>query len=48
MEAIFARSIDLTYVDPGPALNAYAKSQGDEIRPIAGAAKRAVQHWSFS
>ena len=38
MEAIFARSIDLTYVGPGPALNAYAKSQGEEIRIIAGAA----------
>jgi NitT/TauT family transport system substrate-binding protein len=38
MEAIFARSIDLTYVGPGPALNAYNKSNGDEIRLIAGAA----------
>jgi NitT/TauT family transport system substrate-binding protein len=38
MEAIFARSIELTYVGPGPALNAYAKSQGDEIRIVAGAA----------
>jgi NitT/TauT family transport system substrate-binding protein len=38
MEAIFARSIDLTYVGPGPALNAYTKSNGQEIRLIAGAA----------
>src|SRR5438552_11928697 len=38
MEAIFARSIELTYVGPGPALNAYAKSQGEEIRIVAGAA----------
>jgi NitT/TauT family transport system substrate-binding protein len=38
MEAIFAKSIELTYVGPGPALNAYAKSQGEEIRMIAGAA----------
>src|SRR5215469_2886934 len=38
MEAIFARSLDLTYVGPGPALNAYAKAQGQEIRIIAGAA----------
>ena len=37
-EAIFANSIDLTYVGPSPALNAYAKSRGDEIRIIAGAA----------
>src|SRR6184192_3974376 len=38
MEAIFASSIDLTYVGPGPALNAYTKSNGEEIRLIAGAA----------
>ena len=38
MEAIFAKSIELTYVGPSPALNAYAKSQGEEIRIIAGAA----------
>src|SRR5213595_3533604 len=38
MEAIFAKTIELTYVGPGPALNAYAKSQGEEIRIIAGAA----------
>jgi NitT/TauT family transport system substrate-binding protein len=38
MEAIFANSIDLTYVGPGPAINAYAKSRGAEIRIIAGAA----------
>ena len=38
MEAIFADSIDLTYVGPSPALNAYVKSRGDEVRIIAGAA----------
>src|SRR5437867_4174228 len=38
MEAIFAKSIDLTYVGPGPALNAYTKANGEEIRLIAGAA----------
>src|SRR5216684_3818920 len=38
MEAIFASSIDLTYVGPGPALNAYTKSNGQEIRLITGAA----------
>src|SRR5437016_2039084 len=38
MEAIFAKSIDLTYVGPGPALNAYTKSNGEEVRLIAGAA----------
>ena len=35
MEAIFARSLDLTYVGPNPALNAHFKSKGDEIRIIA-------------
>jgi len=39
MEAIFADSIDMTYVGPSPALNAYSKSAGDEIRIIAGAAR---------
>jgi len=38
MEAIFAKSIELTYVGPGPALNAYTKSNGDEIRLVGGAA----------
>ena len=38
MEAIFAGSLDVTYVGPGPALNAYFKSNGEEIRVISGAA----------
>ena len=38
MEAIFAGSLDVTYVGPGPALNAHFKSNGQEIRVIAGAA----------
>lgn len=38
IEAILAGSIDLTYVGPNPALNVYAKSNGEEIRIIAGAA----------
>jgi NitT/TauT family transport system substrate-binding protein len=37
MEAIFANSLDLTYVGPNPAINAYARSRGEEIRIIAGA-----------
>lgn len=39
MEAIFAGSIDLTFVGPNPALNAYIKSKGEEIRIVAGAAR---------
>lgn len=38
MEAIFARSVDLTYVGPSPAINAYAKANGGEVRIVAGAA----------
>ena len=38
MEAILAKSIDLTFVGPNPAINAYAKSRGEEVRIIAGAA----------
>jgi NitT/TauT family transport system substrate-binding protein len=38
MEAMLAGSIDLTYVGPNPALNAYIRSEGDEIRILAGAA----------
>jgi NitT/TauT family transport system substrate-binding protein len=37
VEAIFANSLDLTYVGPSPAINAYAKARGDEIRIVSGA-----------
>jgi NitT/TauT family transport system substrate-binding protein len=36
-EAIFADALDLTYVGPNPALNAYVRSRGEEIRVVAGA-----------
>jgi NitT/TauT family transport system substrate-binding protein len=38
MEAVFAGSIDLAYVGPSPALNAYVRSKGEEVRVVAGAA----------
>jgi sulfonate transport system substrate-binding protein len=38
MEAIFAGSLDVTYVGPSPALNAHFKANGDEVRIISGAA----------
>jgi NitT/TauT family transport system substrate-binding protein len=38
MEGILAGSIDLTYVGPSPALNAYARSGGKDIRIVSGAA----------
>jgi len=39
MEAMIAKSIDLTFVGPNPALNVYAKSGGAEARVIGGAAE---------
>lgn len=36
MEAVFAKSIDLTYVGPNPAINAYFRSTGQEARIVAG------------
>ncbi|PTY06539.1 aliphatic sulfonate ABC transporter substrate-binding protein [Opitutaceae bacterium EW11] len=39
MEAVFAGSIDLTYVGPNPALNAYIRSKGEEIRIVSGSAR---------
>ena len=37
MEAIFAKSIDLTYVGPNPAVNAHLRARGEEMRIVAGA-----------
>jgi NitT/TauT family transport system substrate-binding protein len=37
MEGIFARTLDLSYVGPNPAINAHLRSRGEEIRIIAGA-----------
>jgi NitT/TauT family transport system substrate-binding protein len=39
MEAMLAKSIDLTFVGPNPALNVYAKSGGTEARVVSGAAE---------
>ena len=37
MEALFAKQIDVTYVGPNPAINAYVVSQGKDLRIISGA-----------
>jgi NitT/TauT family transport system substrate-binding protein len=37
VEALFADALDATYIGPNPAINAYAKSNGEAIRIIAGA-----------
>ncbi len=42
VEALFSGQIDVGYVGPGPAINAYARSHGDGIRVISGAADNGV------
>ncbi|MFI3244171.1 MAG: ABC transporter substrate-binding protein, partial [Akkermansia sp.] len=37
MEAIFGRAVDLSYVGPSPAINAYDVSKGAELSLMAGA-----------
>ncbi|HEV7864176.1 MAG TPA: ABC transporter substrate-binding protein [Acidimicrobiia bacterium] len=37
VEAIFNGAIDATYVGPNPAINAFAKSNGEAIRIVSGA-----------
>src|SRR5690348_2881169 len=36
-EAIFANSLDIGYIGPNPAINAFQKSNGQAVRLIAGA-----------
>lgn len=36
VEALFAGAIDATFVGPNPAINAWAQSQGEAIRIVAG------------
>src|SRR5207249_2925587 len=42
VEALFANEIDIGYVGPGPALTAFAQSQGRGIRVISGSAANGV------
>ena len=37
MEALLAKSIDISYVGPNPAINAHLKTKGADIRIVAGA-----------
>ena len=37
IEALFANSLDITYVGPNPAINAFQKSNGQAVRLLAGA-----------
>ncbi len=36
VEAIFADALDITYIGPNPAINAFAKSNGEAVRVISG------------
>lgn len=37
MEGIFTKAVDMTYVGPSPAVNAYARANGREVRVMSGA-----------
>ena len=38
MESMFAGAVDITYVGPNPAINAFAKTRGRDVRILAGSA----------
>lgn len=38
VSALFGNSLDIVYIGPNPTINAYAQSQGEAVRVIAGAA----------
>jgi NitT/TauT family transport system substrate-binding protein len=42
IEALFAKQIDVGYVGPGPVITAWARSRGDGIRVVSGAAADGV------
>ncbi len=39
MEALFAKAVDITYVGPNPALNAYARSNSSGLHVVSGAVR---------
>ncbi|WP_018760571.1 ABC transporter substrate-binding protein [Arthrobacter sp. 135MFCol5.1] len=43
IEALNAGAIDAAYIGPNPAINSFAKSQGESVRVIAGAAAGGAQ-----
>lgn len=36
VEAMFSDAIDITFIGPNPAINAYVKSEGEAVRVISG------------
>ena len=43
VEAMFAGTLDMAYVGPNPAINAFAESDGEAVRIIAGATSGGAQ-----
>lgn len=43
IEAVFAGALDASYIGPNPAINAFAESDGEAIRIIAGATSGGAQ-----
>jgi NitT/TauT family transport system substrate-binding protein len=43
VEALFGGGLDAAYIGPSPTINAYAQSQGDAIRIIAGASSAGAE-----
>ena len=39
MEAVFANAVDMTYVGPSPALNAFVRAKGEGVRVLRGAVR---------
>ncbi|HEY8669138.1 MAG TPA: ABC transporter substrate-binding protein [Tepidisphaeraceae bacterium] len=42
IEALFSKEVDIGYVGPSPALNGFARSNGEGLRIVAGAAANGV------
>ncbi len=38
IESIFSNSVDIAYVGPGPVINGFLKSDGNDLKILAGAA----------
>ena len=38
IESIFSNSVDVAYVGPGPVINGFLKSDGNDLKILAGAA----------
>ncbi len=43
VEAVFGGALDVAYIGPSPAINAYGQSDGDAVRIISGAASGGAQ-----